>query len=247
MPVAQRPLWPVVAAVVVSALSVVFPLVGLVSMIAVLLVSITQQGKPRMIVAVVGGLLSTVGMARFVIEEAVPGIVQGGQRSAEEKAASRLREILWAERRALELKVRDDDKNGVPEFVPMAVLTDPNATGGNLILSPVAYRDLGQGAFQAEGYAYRVFLPEDAAGTEKHFIAYAWPMLSGAVGRRAFMLDEVENICETRNVQGYSGVEKMPQMFAAMESASFTAPRCERTLDSGAWKPWKKKVVKPVQ
>src|SRR5688572_16781771 len=98
--------------IAVAVASLLWPIISLPAVALVLIATLASSGRSARIMGWIGGILVTLATVRFTIELAVPSIVAAGQHSAEEKAVSRLREILWAEQRAVELKIVDGDQDG---------------------------------------------------------------------------------------------------------------------------------------
>jgi hypothetical protein len=69
------------------------------------------------------GVASTIGLMRFLVVEAIPGIVQGGNRFTEQRAISRLREILFAEDSARRLAAYDHDRDQIGSALLLGELT----------------------------------------------------------------------------------------------------------------------------
>jgi hypothetical protein len=220
-----------------AAASVVFSWLAILVLLMVLIVSLTHRGRPAWVVGVVGGVLSTAGLLRFVVEEAMPGIVQGGQRSAEDRAVSRLREILWAEQRALELRLGGTNPDGTARFAALDALLAQEPP----ILPRLAYTSTTVPNVKLAGaYQYRVDVSEDG----KHFWAYAWPELPGEVGNKAFVLTESDATCENNNaVSRYHGTTRAPPVGAgAVATPDDTG--CGLGGDGQPWVRWKWKKVR---
>ncbi|MEW5855724.1 MAG: hypothetical protein AB2A00_43515 [Myxococcota bacterium] len=250
----------VVGALLLAAVSLVLPLLAFPAVVAVMLVAIQQQGRARALVGVLGGAMALVATVRFTVEYAVPGIVGGGQRAGEEKAVSRLREILWAQDKARELKLVDRNGDGVAEAALASQLTGaqplPNGTPMEVpLLRPDQFRPVAPGSpvLQSESYLYVVYLPDaadrgtteekqvDATRAAKRFVAYAWPAGYGKGGRRVFFMDQDERICESVGPPEYQGVERMPPAHAALQGPALSATPCGTGSDGATWTPWKKK------
>jgi hypothetical protein len=160
----------------------------------------------------VASLGASVGVGRFLVGEAMPGIVKGGRQAVEQRAVSRLREILFAEDAMRRAGWIDPDADGIgsaaslPELCGAAPLRGqpPRATPvldcGELVSTP-----LGPGA-RSGAYFYVVCLPTpagewsgqasaavDEEKAERRFVAYAWPE-PGSGFEHAFFIDQHENI-----------------------------------------------------
>lgn len=220
-----------------------WPVLALPAVAAVLLVTIATSGRPRLVAGLVGGLLATVGFVRFVVEFAAPNVIAAGQRSAEEKAVSRLREILWAQERARELGLVDRDRDGVGEFLTLAELTGRDASRlARPLDAPLLKRGLyvpseaAPGPFRVEAYLFVVHPGATADDAERRWVGYAWPAEPAHAGRRAFFVDERETICETVGVHAYSGSRTIPAPAAASREGG---PGCGDGSDGFEWRPWR--------
>jgi len=89
--------------VIASVLSVMFTKLALFAAVATLLGFVSLPAGPLGSVRLLklalaaGAVCATVGVFRFLVVEAMPGMVEGGTTAAEQRAVSRLREILFAE------------------------------------------------------------------------------------------------------------------------------------------------------
>src|SRR3954471_1102172 len=162
----------------------------------------------------VAGACATVGTFRFLVLEAVPGMVEGGTTATEQRVVSRLREILFAEdawrknayydpdgdhvgsagllgELSAELGVRSGNRvepavlEGYPRLVDTRLGPAANI-GGYLVLVCLPKRGGGYSARPGDA------IDDDAA--ERHFYAYAWPAERGQGLTTAYFLDEHERI-----------------------------------------------------
>lgn len=207
-------------AIVLGAVSVAFPMLGLPALLVALLVFIATSGRARLVTGLVAGILSFGGFTRFVIETAVPNIVAAGQRSGEEKAVSRLRNVRKAEEWAGELGL------GAVPFTEL--LRD--VPGRGALLNPLLFAPAGDGIYRAEGYLFAVHVLEGG-----RWVAYAWPAGEKHGGRRAFFIDPDDRICET--AEGYAGLGHGPAARAAFVGD---------TPCTGDWRPWRGKKARPT-
>lgn len=157
---------------------------------------------------------ATIGVVRFVVEEAAPGIVQGGRTAVERKAVERLREILIAEDALRRLAPIDPDADGVGSAALLGELCGavPLRAGKSLEPPALACRGLvplgsaqadDSGAYQhivclpapGGGWTASVGAPVDDEQAERSFIAYAWPA-PGSAFARAFFIDQHERILQ---------------------------------------------------
>jgi hypothetical protein len=173
----------------------------------------TQAGsrRARWCVAI-ASLAASFGVLRFVVFEAMPGIVQGGRGAVEERAVSRLRDILFAEDAMRSSGWIDPDADGIGSAALLSELCGGPPLRGQIPRpTPVLDCDelvptaLGP-AWKSGPYLYTVCLPRrtgtwsaqpgldvDEEQAERRFVAYAWPEAGSAFGR-AFFIDEHENI-----------------------------------------------------
>jgi len=248
-----------VGALALAGLAAVWPWAAFPSLLAVLLASVVTSGRMRLVVAVLGGALSLVGLTRFVVGIAAPNIVDGGRHSSEERAVDRLREIRWAELRAKEVHARDENHDGVGEFLFLDELA--GAGGRHLelerpILTGVYLTPQAGGVFLSDAYLYVIYLPSpkgslrqaehdgevDAAAAAQHFVAYAWPLRLDQGGGRAFSIDEHDQICESTNQ--HAGESQLPVADAAEQPGA----SCGSGSEGPTWHRWARRERKlPVR
>ncbi len=162
----------------------------------------------------VAALASTVGLFRFLVLEALPGIVAGGNRFTEQRAISRLREILFAEDTARRSAAHDPDRDHVGSAMLLGELTgELGVRRGSHLAVPLLEGfpkqvDTSIGpAGEIGGYLVLVCLPQVGGGFtanptdavddelgERRFIAYAWPSGTAPGLNNAVALDEHEHI-----------------------------------------------------
>ena len=258
--------WPLCA--LLGGASVVWPLLGLPAAGLCLLGVLALPGKTAPAASwsrrwlVLGVLGASVGLWRFVVEEAMPGIVRGGREAVEQRAVSRLRDVLFAEDALRKAGWIDPDRDGIGSAALLSELCGgpptrgqperPNAvlTCGELVETPVGL------AAQLAGYLFVVCLPGkdgrwlgragasspggapgagqlDEEAAERHFVAYAWPEASHF--ERAFYLDQDENI-------------RTALVPAGADSARVTALSCDAAFSPGgapSWVAWRGKRARP--
>jgi hypothetical protein len=163
---------------------------------------------------VLAALGSTAGLLRFIVLEAIPGIVAGGNRFTELRAISRLREVLFAEDSARRHASHDPDADGIGSALLLGELTSqlPVRRGVRL---PVPLLEgyprqtdttIGP-AVEIGGYFLVVCLPKRGGGltaqpadavdeelAERRFVAYAWPSGTAPGLNQAVAVDEHERI-----------------------------------------------------
>ena len=203
--------------------AVLYPPLSMPAAIGVLLVGIRLRGRARGLVLGLGGPLALVAFGRFVVLWAVPNIVGSGQKGAEEKALSRLREIAWAERRAHAAASR---------YLPLAQLF--GAPGRPL---QGAFQAAGPDALKAEGYLFSA----DASPDGQRFVAYAWPVEEHG-GHHLFVTDERERFCVRETGAPY-GPTRPPAPDAALDAAGELSctDRAAVARDGARWLPYRRR------
>lgn len=244
---ASRRRWLLAAgATLLSAAALPVPVLALPAFLAVTLTFIALDGGARRLVGFVGAPLAAAAFVRFLLVFAVPNIVVAGERAAEDKAVSRLREIRWAEGEARQLKWRDSNSDGTSEYVPLSDLLK----GTQSLLKAGLYQPVGQGGVvRTEAYDVVLYLPArgggwtqlaadaDPAGSSQRFIAYAWPVGERHGGARAFFIDQDEQICELQP-SPYLGPGALPPPEGALNA--MIGGKCPVGGTPG-WHIWKKK------
>jgi hypothetical protein len=183
-------------------------------------------------------LAASVGLFRFLVVEAIPGIVQGGNRFTEQRAISRLREILFAEDTARHTAAQDPDHDRIGSALLLGELTgELGLRRGNRLAMPLLEGfpkrvDTSIGpATEIGGYFVIVCLPklgggfgaepEDAVDeelAERRFIAYAWPSGTAPGLTSAVALDEHEHISLAPSLPAQAGRPGLRFGFAAPPS-----------------------------
>jgi hypothetical protein len=213
-----------------------------------------EQRRVIHLLLALAGVSSTIGIVRFVVREAAPGMVQGGHAATAQHAVSRLRQILFAEDAMRKGAFLDPDQDRIGSAGLLGELTGavPLRGGARLeppILSPAHYArfedtPLGPAALVA-GYYFIVCLPAAAGGwtarpgepiddelAERRFVAYAWPASGGAGPHAAYFIDEHEKILVSDNLAAGEPRFAGPGF----------PPPCEAALDQpGDWQPWRGK------
>lgn len=196
-----------------------------------------------------GALCSGVGVIRFLVVDAMPGIVGGGRSAVEQQAVSRLRDVLFAEDAMRRAAWIDPDRDGVGSAAFLEELCGgPPLRGQAPRATPVLHCDelvpspLGPAA-RSGAYLYTICLPTpggdwsatpggsasnvDEEAAERHFVAFAWPSAAPAFDS-AFSIDEHESI----------RVTMLPEPNAA--GARRFAASCADAL-ARPWQAWKDK------
>jgi hypothetical protein len=222
---ARPPRWPWGLAALGGA-AAVWPLLGLPAVFLGLLGVLGLPGRSELgarasrVLVGLAVLGAGVGLARFVVEIAMPGIVRGGRAAAEQRAVSWLRDVLFAEDAMRKAGWIDPDGDGIGSAALLGELCglapsrgqrtrdNPVLTCGELISTELGW------VARRGGYLFAVCLPNrngrwsaqpgpelDEEAAERQFVAYAWPD-AGARFEHAFFLDQDENIRSRGVAQG---------------------------------------------
>lgn len=236
----QRRLALATSALTLGALSALLPVLALPALFATTLAALILDGRARLVGGLLGGIFATAGFVRFVTGWVAPNIVAAGQRSAEEVAVSRLREIQWAEARALELGLATDAGGHVRAATLDELVTTP-APGGAPLLRPDLYLPRATNVRSVQGYDFELH-PAPSLESRRRWVAYAWPAAGAGGGKRVFYIDSDDRICETTNADARYGPGRAPAVFAALGTPSFDATACGQGTDGNMWLPWKGKT-----
>lgn len=214
------------------------------------------EGAARRLLYGVHGLAlaaSLAGLVRFVIQDAVPGVVEAGDRAASKQAVAKLRGLLVAEDVLRRLHRVDPDGDGVgsaaliPElggFVPLRKGKPLEAPLLNRELHRLVDTPLGQAA-HGGAYLYLICLPRPGGGwtarpgepvdeeqAERRWVGYAWPSAETHGLYETYFIDEHERILVFANnaphEPRYLGPEHPPSCDAALNGKE-------------DWKVWKGK------
>jgi hypothetical protein len=162
----------------------------------------------------VAAVAALLGLMRFLVVEAIPGIVAGGNRFTEARAISRLRELSFAEDNARRHATHDPDRDGIGSAALLGELTgELPLRGDTRLTTPLLegyplQRDTKLGpATEIGGYLLVVCVPKRGGGfsarpgdafddelAERRLLAYAWPSGTAPGLDSALALDEHENI-----------------------------------------------------
>jgi hypothetical protein len=193
---------------------------------------------------------AAVAVPIFLLNEAVPGIVQGGTSAAGGRAISRLREIVFAEDAARQQASFDPDGDGIGSALLLGELTGEHGMRQARRLVPpllerypkVEITSAGS-ALEIGGFWFAVCLPTPGGGfssapvpfddeaAERRFVAYAWPSGRAPGLRRAFFVDEHERILSARSDDETRFGREHP-------------PACDDALSPATrddWRPWRGK------
>ncbi len=203
---------------------------------------------------IVGGLCATLGVFRFLVLEAMPGMVEGGTTATEQREVSRLREILFAEDAWRRNAFVDPDHDRIGSAGLLGELTGQLGVRGGARSDPPVLQNyptlvdtqLGPAA-NIGGYLVIVCLPKRGGGftatpsaaldderAEREFYAYAWPAERGQGLTTAYFLDQNERIllADSR--------ETAPARLLGPEAS----PTCDDVSDpstAAEWRVWRHK------
>ncbi len=253
------------AAVVVPALAVPAMTLGIVTFLAQAPGAARGPRTARWMLLAAAPFM-IVGLVRFVIEEAMPGIVEGGHRALVTRAIAKLRVLRFSEDVAREQAYWDPDGDGVGSALLLEEMLGATLIRGKEqapqgLLGPIGVpTDTPVGrALVSDGYAIVLYLPgRDGRGVaragvpideeraERRWVAYAWPVQDGAGERPVIFLDEHERVLLLANEAPgprYFGLEQPPPAGAALTGPTLDADAAVngRGQDGGIWKRWKDK------
>ncbi len=254
-----------IAIVTLCAASVVFSKLALPAGFLVLVVwlslpKLENSGQRRRINLTLLGaaILACVAFLRFVLDEAIPGVIAGGRAAATKHAIAFARSIVVAQDHARQNPLFDPDSDGIGSAVPFTILAgmasaDSSApmpdTPTPLFLRRDQLVDSADGQLVREGaYLFKLCLPVvgggfaaagtgaqfDAEAAERHYLLFAWPHSFGAGGpKESLFLDEHERIltlgADANGNPRYQGTTQTPP--------------CSDALD-GDWVQWKDKQAR---
>lgn len=215
-----------------------------------------------------------VGLFRFAIVEAMPGIIEAGREALTTRAIAALREIRFSQDLMREQHYADHDDDGIGSAGTLAELCAVEPLRAGKLPSRLVQRFSvfdkskspgSEGAVFARyaGYGFIIYVPTldgkasaivkgksvDDEKAERRFVAYAWPLDEGHGEHPVLFLDEHERIYMSDNVaQRYRGSEVVPKFDAALGESSidFVHDGSEvKGQDGALWKVWKDK--KPLE
>ncbi|HET9929759.1 MAG TPA: hypothetical protein VFQ35_03695 [Polyangiaceae bacterium] len=214
-----------------------------------------ERGRALTVLTSAAALLSLAGFMRFLVVEAMPGIVQGGNRATEDSAVSRLRQVLFAEDALRKRADVDPDHDGIGSAGLLSELAGyVGLRGGARLVPPLLERfpepldsPIGP-VMELSGYLFVVCLPAknggftarpgeivDEEAAERRFVAYAWPAADQRGLLNSFFMDEHERILFAGNG---APAGKRPRI--GLEHP----PACDEALNpktSEEWQTWKGK------
>jgi len=232
-----------------SVLAVLLHVIGLASTTR-MAASTRRWVRPLLIIT---GVCSLAAMTRFVLRDALSGIIEARGRDSSARAVSVLREMLFAQDAMRRYAFIDPDGDGIGSAGRLGELTgvhgarqgDPLATPPlSPRLTPGASTRSGPAAEQG-GYYFLICVPGpggswatrprdpvDDETAERRFVAYAWPTAAGAPHTAAFFMDEHERILESDSMAG-----SVPRLVGTS-----AAPACDDALvQPELWRPWRGK------
>lgn len=228
--------------------------------------ALTRFAQVLLLVAVP---LMGIGLLRFTIEEAAPGIIEGGRRHLVKQAIYHLREVRFAQDFLREQPRRDPDGDGVgsagtlDELAGHVPFRGSNEKVSGLLRFPPTVAGAGGRVAIMDGYVIAVYLPGeggravtldeapiDDERAERRWVAYAWPLEPGLGDMTVVFIDEHERILISDNQadgQRYFGKERMPRFDAALAGPTLESPAAldgARGQDGGVWRAWKGKQAR---
>jgi hypothetical protein len=229
--------------------AVFFCLVGLVA-------TPKLEGRARVeawVLLAISVIATAVGLLRFVLHEAIPGVLAGGKAAIEKQAIAFSRTVVAAEDHARRAAYHDPDGDGVGSALSLLELAGFAAlpAGSTLAQPPLALRreDLretaGGLAVHEAGYLVMICLPQgkeafssdpekrDAERAELEYRIYAWPEALGAGSpRTTYFLDAGERILHldapANDEPAYVGATRPPP--------------CDSVSTHTGWQQWKDKA-----
>jgi len=215
--------------------------------------------RPRLLLSL-GLCLSLIGLGRFAMSGALPGIVSARRNSTNTRAVSLLREVLVAEDALRRRGDLDHDGDGVGSAARLHELTGARSarTGTPLPYPPLAPSLRPSVATRSGPAAERddlllllcvpaapsgfTAMPEaevDEEAAERRFVAYVWPAREGGLLTAAYAIDQDERIFESENLRADGSLRLV---------SALSAPSCDdlETAPPSTYRPWKGKMARPV-
>jgi hypothetical protein len=178
--------------------------------------------------------------------------------SNETSAIGTLRSITTAQEQFRMQKMVDQDGDGKAEYGyvtelagVLATRSGESAKGKPFIRPSIGNAVRAGGIAENSGYYFIVYLPTakgpanpeagdgrpgsasapDADAQEKRWCAYAWPVVRGSTGTRAFWVSQAQEVYASDNeVQQYSGTQKLPGPGAAMRVDGKNSPNLDSSI-----------------
>ncbi len=185
---------------------------------------------------ITAAFLAAIGFTRFVLNEAIPGVIAGGKAAATKQAISFARGIVKAQDHVRQKPAVDPDADGIGSALwlhELAGLT-PTRAGTTLKPAPLSLRkeqlvDSESGLLIQNGaYFFKLCLPIEGGGfsakpgavvdeerAERRYLLFAWPQTFGPGGpEEAMFLDQHERIhvlkSQTEEGTRFHGVNQTP-------------------------------------
>lgn len=218
-----------------------FIVVGVVISLAALPTLPKPEKRIALSLHAVAGLATLVGLVRFIVVDAVPGVVEAGDRAANKQAVSKLRGLVVAQDVMRRFARIDPDGDGIGSAALLPELAgDVGLRGKEQLEAPLLNRELQRmeetslGPAAAGGaYLYLICLPKLGGGwtakpgdavdeeqAERRWVGYAWPSQRTHGLHESYFIDEHERILVfANNPQGepkYLGAGSPPQCDAAL-------------------------------
>jgi hypothetical protein len=257
----QALLW---GAVLLGVASAALPKLALIALFACVVLVISQHRLraqwPNLVTPLVGVSVvgTSIGLVRFTLTEAIPGILRGGNAAADKASLSKARQVVTAEdalRRGAFMD-HDGDKIGSAGRIAELAGFAPVRGGPTMDPAPLSYDanqllDTAIGpALQAGTHLIIVCVPEFGGGftaaakdpvdeerAEREYYIYAWPLATGLGVQNAYAIDQHERIWVTPNTELTSD-GKSTLRYAG---PSFPPP-CTAVLDpNNGFTPWENK------
>jgi hypothetical protein len=198
-------------------------------------------------------VLAGIGFVRFLLNEAIPGVIAGGQAAATKHAIAFVRGVVVAQDFARKQALLDADGDGVGSALELTALAGhtPLRDGRSLDAPPlsIAASKLRQSPLgtvvEDSGYLFNVCLPAvgggwarapgdavDEEAAERSYLVYAWPASdSPGSPRQSIYVDALERIL----VHGPTAND------ASVYAGTLRPPTCDAAKDDAGWSPWKDK------
>jgi hypothetical protein len=198
-------------------------------------------------------LVSCFAFMRFVLEQAVPGVIAGGKAAAAKHAISFARTLVTAQDHARSFALFDPDDDGVGSALELPALAGLALTRAGtrittppLSLRPEQIKDTARGpALEEAGYLFQLCLPVgngrfsvtpgpnavDEEAAERDYILYGWPA-SNSPGSpiQAVTVDANERILVTPadGDRRYYGADNGPDCSASVTDPGWTEWKAAR-------------------
>ena len=248
--------------------SAAWPMLALPALFVLLLgaLAVPKGGGRRVGIAAVsiGVVFALAGFVRFTVDEAAPGIVEGGRRAMARQSVAHLRRLVFAQDILREQATWDPDGDGIGSAGTLDALVGAPMRGTaerrQLVMRFGEMREVpGARVAVVGGTVIALYLPAVGGGAtslqenidderaERRWVAYAWPLSAGPGDSFTLFVDEHERLLVSDNRaagQGYLGTQRMPAPGAALAGGDFNAATPGAGGlggDGGVWTAWKGK------